>query len=170
MAYYKNGIITIPIVTGDIVITATAVSSGPSYTNLADPTSSDWLTDYRWNSGNVITALSGSTVTNFVPIAEGDVIRFKGIDFSSNSEGGVGANSRTALTIGASMTSVISTITCNWNNNTSTNGYMSATYDSSEGVWKFTPIALSGRTYIRWYFPTPSDLSTIIITRNEVIG
>lgn len=169
MAYYKNGIITIPIVTGDIVITATAVSSGPSYTNLADPTSSDWLTDYRWNSGNAITALSGSTVTNFVPIAEGDVIRFKGIDFSSNAKGGVGANSRTALTIGASMTSVISTNTYNWNNNTSTNGYMTVEYDSSEDVWKFTPIALNGRTYIRWYFPTPTDLSTIIITRNEVI-
>ena len=166
MAYYKNGIITIPIVTGDIVITATAVSSGPSYTNLADPTSSDWLTDYRWNSSGTVSSLSGSTVTNFVPIAEGDVIRFKGIDFSSS---GVGSNSRTALTVGASMTSPITTYTYNWNNNSSTNGYMSATYDSSEGVWKFTPIALNGRTFIRWYFTTPSDLSTIIITRNEVI-
>lgn len=167
MTYYKNGIITIPIVTGDIVITATAVSSGPSYTNLADSTSSDWLTDYRWGSGGALSAQSGMTCTNFVPIAEGDVIRVKGIDFAS---GGSGSNSRTALTIGASMTSVVTTYTYNWNNNTSTNGYMSAAFDSSEDVWKFTPIALNGRTYIRWYFPTPSDLSTIIITRNEKIA
>ncbi len=164
--FYKDGIISIPEVTGDIVITATAVAQAAGYTNLADPTSDDWLTDYRWSSSGTLQAAVGSTVTNFVPIAEGDVIRVKGVDFSSS---GAGSNSRTALTVGEAMTGAISTYTYNWNNNTSTNGYMSATYDSSEDVWKFTPIALDGRTYIRWYFPTPSDLSTIIITRNEII-
>ena len=39
MAFYKDGVISIPNVTGDIVITATAVAQAPRYTNLADPTS-----------------------------------------------------------------------------------------------------------------------------------
>ena len=46
MAYTKAKI-SIPSVTGDIVITATAVSSGPRYTNLADPASAYWKDGYR---------------------------------------------------------------------------------------------------------------------------
>lgn len=57
----------------------------PNFTNLADPTSADWLTDNRLNSSGTGTALTGSHVTNFFPVKNGDVIRVKGIDLSLTS-------------------------------------------------------------------------------------
>lgn len=41
--YYSNGIIAIPNVSGDVVISVTAVAQGPSHTNI-------WATPYRLNS------------------------------------------------------------------------------------------------------------------------
>ena len=82
--YYKDGIIAIPEVTGDIVITATAVAQAPSYTNQI-PISTDasgdvygtngYTLNTRLNSaGNVVDA-SGYLVTGFIPCAVGDTIR-----------------------------------------------------------------------------------------------
>ena len=56
MAFYKDGVISIPNVTGDIVITATAVAQAPHYTNLADPTSENWKMHSRVNSTGTIVA------------------------------------------------------------------------------------------------------------------
>lgn len=92
--YYKDGIIAIPNVTGDIEITVTAVESAPPYTNQI-PLSTDevgsiyndtgYMTDHRINSsGAVATAESGGIgldncfVTGFIPVKGGDVIRLKG--------------------------------------------------------------------------------------------
>lgn len=84
MAFTKAKI-SIPSVNGDIVITATAVSSGPRYTNLADPTSSFWKDGYRLSisSGGAV-ACAGRTVTNFIPAKSGDVLRVKGMSITTN--------------------------------------------------------------------------------------
>ena len=62
----------------------TTVEGGPAYTNLADPSSSDWQEGYRLNSSgspnNTSQIVDGSVVTNFIgPIYQGDVIRVQGI-------------------------------------------------------------------------------------------
>lgn len=91
--YYANGKIAIPKVTGDLVITVTAVLSAASYTNQI-PISIDsdgsvfnttgYKIGYRINSsGNVVSAVDNVTdpnnwfVTGFIPVKAGDVIRFK---------------------------------------------------------------------------------------------
>lgn len=95
--YYKDGIISIPVVTGDIVITATAVAQAPSYTNQI-PISTDasgnvygtngYTLNTRLNSsGNVVDA-SGYLVTGFIPCAVGDTIRLNKFVTSVNTYGG----------------------------------------------------------------------------------
>ena len=83
--YYSGGKIAIPNVTGDLVITATAVSSATSYTNPAEPTSEDWKEGYRINSSGALTAYDGYTVTNYIPCKNGDILRVKGIQLQSGS-------------------------------------------------------------------------------------
>lgn len=52
--------------------------------NLADPTSADWLTDYRLSaSTGEPKEHSGHIVTNFIPVKQGDVLRVKGLNISS---------------------------------------------------------------------------------------
>lgn len=52
-----------------------------SYTNLAEPTSTDWLTDYRLSSssGNPSQGITSHKVTNFIPAKMGDTLRVKGL-------------------------------------------------------------------------------------------
>lgn len=79
-----NGVINIASVTGNIVITAVAevVQTGP--TNLADPTSSDWATNYRLSTtSGGLTACDGHIVTNFIPATVNDVLRVKGLNITS---------------------------------------------------------------------------------------
>ena len=60
---------------GDFVI-----GDSTAYTNLADPTSSDWKEGYRLSiSSGSTSALAGHTVTNFIPCKAGDVLRVKGL-------------------------------------------------------------------------------------------
>lgn len=167
--YFKDGVIAIPNVTGDLEITVTAVKQAAGYTNLADPSSADWLTNKRWGSGGAISDAPGHSCSNYVAIAPGDVIRFKGIDFTAAT-----TNARVALTTGTAMDTVKTQFVYVWNTASAVcAALMDASYDEGEDCWKFTVKTLQaeGKTYdhIRWYFPTPSDLSTIIITRNEVI-
>lgn len=82
--YYSNGSITIPNVDGNVEIHVTAVQQGPSYTNLADSTSEDWLTDKRISSSGVIGDSNGAIVTNFIPCTESDVIRVKYLNMNTN--------------------------------------------------------------------------------------
>ena len=63
----------------------------PTYTNFADPTSSDWKTGVRLTSNiNQTTALSGGVATNYIPIQLGDTLLVTGINFSDG-------NDRTAI-------------------------------------------------------------------------
>lgn len=88
--YYKDGIISIPEVTGDIVITATAVAQAPAYTNLLDTAidmdgnvigHTPMYQNMRYNSSSgAPVANQGTNITGLLPIKKDDVvrIRFKG--------------------------------------------------------------------------------------------
>ena len=51
-----------------------------SYTNLADPTSTEWMAGYRLNSSSNPVAANATYLTNYIPCQEGDVIRVKGLN------------------------------------------------------------------------------------------
>ena len=82
--FYKDGVIAIPNVTGDLEITVTAVKSAPSYTNQI-PISTDtdgsiyngigYKLDTRLPTSGVPAAASGYLTTGFIPFAVGDTIR-----------------------------------------------------------------------------------------------
>lgn len=85
--YYKDGIISIPEVTGDIVITATAVTSAPAYTNqLANAVDmagntigkKAMYTNKRYNSrsGDPVDN-TGTLITGLIPCAAGDTVRIR---------------------------------------------------------------------------------------------
>lgn len=81
----SGGVINITNVTGNIVITAVAEEKvvTPTYTNLADPTSTDWWADSYLSSSAAQRSKEGFAVTNFIgPLKQGDVIRIKGMDVS----------------------------------------------------------------------------------------
>lgn len=82
--YYSNGKIAIPNVTGNITITATAVSSAPA-TNILDEYGYFNNTRYSLSSGNANKKVSenGFCATGLIPITKGDTVRLKGFDFSS---------------------------------------------------------------------------------------
>ena len=81
--YYANGKIAIPNVSGNITITATAVSSaGP--TNILDEYGYFNNTRYSLTSSNPDkkTSENGSCATGLIPITKGDTVRLKGFTFN----------------------------------------------------------------------------------------
>lgn len=85
--YYKDGIISIPEVTGDIVITATAVAQAPAYTNLLDTAidmngnvigHTPMYSNMRYNSSSgAPVANTGTYITGLIPVKKGDVVRIR---------------------------------------------------------------------------------------------
>lgn len=85
MSYYKNGIVSIPNVTGDIEITASAAKSAPEFTNLIPdsiPYSAEYTNgyhlNYRLNSSKTESATNGCIVSGYIPVHKGDTVRFVG--------------------------------------------------------------------------------------------
>lgn len=90
-AFYSNGKIAIPNVTGDIEIIATAIESAVEYTNqIAISTDGNgvvfnekgYIENKRLNSTGVLSDLENTDsfnpiVTGYIPIKAGDVLRFK---------------------------------------------------------------------------------------------
>lgn len=85
--YYKDGIISIPEVTGDIIITATAVTSAPAYTNqlvnaidmsgnVIGKTAMYTNKRYNSSSGNPVDN-TGTLITGLIPCAAGDTVRIR---------------------------------------------------------------------------------------------
>lgn len=101
--YYSNGKIAIPNVTGDIVITATAIPSAPAYTNQI-PISTDesgnvynglgYKDNARISSSGAESTLNGAFLTGFIPVKAGDTVYLQSglLDPSWGSAGS--ANSR----------------------------------------------------------------------------
>lgn len=177
--YYKDGIIAIPGVTGDIVITATAVAQAPSYTNQI-PISTDasgnvygtngYTLNTRLNSsGNVVDA-SGCLVTGFIPCAVGDTIRLNKFVTSLNTYGG---NAK-ILFFDSSRTKISGT---NANKFGSSYGYSQGTplvfvvpstiYSTDDGVDK----SLANVAYVRFGIGGYNgEADSIICTINEEIA
>ena len=79
--FYKDGVIAIPEVIGDIVITATAVAQAPAYTNLLDAAidmdgnvigHTPMYKNMRYNSSSgAPVAHSGTNITGLLPVTVG---------------------------------------------------------------------------------------------------
>lgn len=85
--YYKDGIISIPEVTGDIVITATAVTQAPAYVNQIENSinmagtkiGKQWMyagKRYNSSSGDPVDE-SSTNITGLIPCQIGDVVRMR---------------------------------------------------------------------------------------------
>lgn len=88
-AYYKDGVIAIPRVTGDLLITVSAVKQGPVYTNILD--------DVGYEDGKRVSLSTGElrdaanrvvvgTISGGIPCTAGDVIRVKGLTYPTESD------------------------------------------------------------------------------------
>lgn len=86
----SDGVISIASATGDIVITAVAEEIKANYTNLADPTNTDWAVASRFSSGGAVTPTSGLTadITNYIPVENGSVVRVKGMNLTNKLSNG----------------------------------------------------------------------------------
>ena len=150
-AYYSEGTIAIPNVTGNLVITATAVPSAP--VNLFDASSANNYTPkYRFNSSNQIVTSPASTnvvVTHLIPVSPGDVV------------------------------SVTTDTTPTYNDEMNSYSFVAVFYDAGESVvTKKVEYSQSVSTYDNeWTFTAPSgnytqmriaipyaDLSNIVVT------
>lgn len=87
--YYQDGKVTIPKVTGNIIISVTAQESAPAYTNqiieskaeiagTAIYNSVGYKNGYRYNSSKAETAQSGMFTTGYVYVPAGATVRFYG--------------------------------------------------------------------------------------------
>ena len=77
--YYSGGKIAIPSVTGNLSITVAAVATAPTYTNFADPSSTDWVLNKRIANDGTLKDATGAVVTNYIPCQTGDVVRVYGL-------------------------------------------------------------------------------------------
>lgn len=76
----SGGNINIAAVTGDIIITAIAEEVvGPAYTNLADPTSPEWMENHKISSSGVVEESNGVTLVNTIDVDTEGVVRIKGM-------------------------------------------------------------------------------------------
>ena len=151
--YYSNGKIAIPNVTGNITITATAVSSAPTYTNLANPSDAHWTNNARLNSSGQAVAQNGATVTNYISCVFDDVVRIKGF--------GSLTDYNTAFYIGDKTVYSSSKLSPN-----GSSGLYSYTYDASTGI-VIIKILKSNITSVRFSGIMTGTANDVVITVNE---
>lgn len=173
--YYKDGIISIPEVTGDIVITATAVTSAPAYTNqlvnAVDMAGNiigkkAMYTNKRYNSssGDPVDN-TGTLITGLIPCAAGDTVRIRW----------TGKNDDTYQMLKTFNAQRVQCNTgyCNFAN--IANGMLGATLiqkDLANGVLDFKLGAsgpFNGVAYIAIVL-YESDINNVIVTVNEEIS
>ena len=152
---------------GDVVTIGTLVHG--SYTNLANPSSAEWLKDKRLNSSGAPTACETTDVTNFIPCKTGDVIRVKGMDISKYRWGEGQFARATAAFFAEDKSTLIAK-----NNPADGNGWVYA-----NGIWTYTVgtslTAVSGNSadirYCRMcgYPYDGYTVNDIIITVNQEI-
>ena len=173
--YYKDGIISIPEVTGDIVITATAVTSAPAYTNqlvnAVDMAGNAigkkaMYTNKRYNSssGNPVDN-TGTLITGLIPCAAGDTVRIRWTGKNDDSY-------QMLKTFNANRVQC-NTGYCSFAN--MSNGSLGATLlqkDLANGVFDFKLGAsgpFNGVAYIAIVL-YESDINNVIVTVNEEIS
>lgn len=67
---------------GSLINIGTLSFTEAAYINLADPTSAEWLTDFRLSTSSTST-LTGAVTTNYIPCKYGDTIYIKGLDVAT---------------------------------------------------------------------------------------
>lgn len=151
--YYSNGKIAIPNVSGNITITATAISSAPTYTNLANPSDADWTNNARLNSAGTTVAQDGATSTNYIPCVFDDVIRIKGF--------GSLTDYNTAFYTGNKVVYSSAKLS-----DGGTAGLYSYTYDASTGIVTIK-ILRDNITSVRFSGIMTGTANDVVITVNE---
>ena len=134
-----------------------------TYTNLADPTDENWKDGYRFSSSGE-SAKDGTTISNIIPCAKGDIVRVKGITLTENQH-------RIAVTYTNAETLTESNAYGYINAPATVGGYALWAYAVEDDVYMFTiqtdtPHTITG---IRFAMPTPADASAVIVTVNEEI-
>jgi protein tyrosine/serine phosphatase len=154
----EKGKVYIQSVTGNIVITAKADASAPTYTNLADPTSEQWKTNYRISS-TAIVAQTGKTVSNPISVVKGDVIRVKGVNFVANEDRYQlsGFNSAGTDVTNRAYISVLPDAALDY------------THEGDVHVFTVKYVNLASDGALCFAFTTPADPNVVIITKNEEI-
>ena len=143
---------------------------GAAYTNLAEPLpdnttdTTKWVNGYRFASSG-LSAQSGTTVSNKIPCAAGDVIRLKGVTLRDN-------NDRISFEFIHAETGKYENIPAYHNAGYLAGGveYVSPSV-LNDGVYTFkiTENPVHTPVSIRFAFPTPANADDVIITVNEEI-
>lgn len=173
--FYKDGIISIPEVTGDIVITATAITQAPAYVdqltnsiNMAGTKiGKQWMYPnkrYNSSSGNPVDN-TGTNITGLIPCKVGDRVRMR---FTGTSEVSYNAikcfkSDRTECLTGYLSFHHLTAEKTAFTNN--------AINDIANGKLEFTLNATSSTkdmAYFAWV-STTKDINNCIVTINEEI-
>ena len=161
--YYSNGKIAIPNVTGDIVITATAVASYVPVVNLVETYGVEADTRLSFSTG-VNKAQAGYCVVgndnnHIIPYANGDVFRIKGanIPATANDQCGMVLYSDYTGTFFGSYTIALNSAHSTW-----------SISEESDGVVAITFNDVQASVGIRFSLPC-TDTSNLIITKNQEI-
>ena len=161
--YYSNGKIAIPNVTGDIVITATAVASYTPVVNLVETYGVEADTRLSFSTG-VNKAQAGYCVVgndnnHIIPYANGDVFRIKGanIPATANDQCGMVLYSDYTGTFFGSYTIALNSAHSTWSIAEESNGVVAITFNN-----------VQSSVGIRFSLPC-TDTSNLIITKNQEI-
>jgi hypothetical protein len=150
-------------VTGEVIVTRNQLIplSGepdtPTYTNFADPTSSDWKNETRLTTTiDQTTSLTGGASTNYISIQTGDIVEVSGFNF-------VDSNNRQAFngTFGGICKAE------NLKTSYSPTYFTDVTYDSNN--LKFTVACDSTQARFSGLLTGTAEDVTVKITRNGVL-
>ena len=116
------------------------LEQGATYTNLADPSSPDWLTNKRLNSSGDITDATPSLTTNYIPVKLGDFVRIRFVNIFHQ---GSGTSNATTHFYDANKNRVASITPANANVNhiiTDADG-LGCSFDMTKASEKFTMVS-----------------------------
>lgn len=161
--YYSNGKIAIPNVTGDIVITATAVASYVPLVNLVETYGVEANTRLSMSTGQNKAqtgyCVVGNDNNHIIPYAAGDVFRIKGanIPATSNEQCGMALYSDYTGTFFGVYPIALDSVHSTW-----------SISEESDGVVAITFNDVQSSVGIRFSLPC-TDTSNLIITKNQEI-
>ena len=173
--FYKDGIISIPEVTGDIVITATAITQGPAYVDQLENSintagtkiGKQWMyanKRYNSSSGDPVDN-AGTNITGLIPCKVGDRVRMRFTGTSDKSYNAIKCfkSDRTECSVGYVSFHHLTVEGTAFSNN--------AIDDIANGKLEFT-LTTNGHTKDMAYFAwvtTTKDINNCIVTINEEI-
>ncbi len=140
---YSNGTITIPAVTGNVVITASATVIPVAVTNYAH----GYAHNTRLNSSGTTTAQSGTETTDFIPISQaGDTVRLYNAGCTTT-KNATNYNGQYIAFYDADKNKLQSVNVYNWVTGTNGKATLECTEDSSNNLTSFKVKTLANATY-----------------------